>query len=159
PHSRSSTWGGTPPGDRSLRARFGPCSDRRANATLRKSAECSLRPVRNAYGLRATAVGGELTPGAPEYGDELSRAPCDPLVHLVEYLAALIHRIPDRPRIHWRRVQVPEDQHVARQSPEALADDTALTRVHHHDEIGGADQLGGHEARPVRGGVHAVALG
>jgi len=69
------------------------------------------------------AVG--LTPGAAEYGDELSHAPCDPLVHLVEDLAALIHRIPDRPPIHWRRVQVPEDQHVARQSPKPLTDETA----------------------------------
>ena len=102
---------------------------------------------------------GELAGGTTEHAPELTRAPRDSLVDLVEHVAALIHRIPDRPRLHRCRVEVAEDDYIAGPSPEAFTDLTALTRVHDHDEIGGADHIGRHGPRPVVGQVHGVALG
>src|SRR5438105_13096869 len=101
---------------------------------------------------------GGLILDAADDGDELSHAPRDALVDSVEYFAFLIHGIPDRPRVHRCRVEVTENHHIARHSPEALTDQTALSRIHNQNEIGGADHGGGYETRPVRREVDTVAL-
>src|SRR5438105_9475381 len=106
-------------------------------------------PQRTAAGLMLDAA---------DDGDELSHAPRDALVDSVEYFAFRNHVIPDRPRIHRGRVEVTENHHIARHSPEALTDQAALSGIHDQNEIGGADHGGGYETRPVRREVDAVAL-
>src|SRR6266568_7578303 len=94
------------------------------------------------YGLPAT--GGTrnrwLAAGLDENLGELSHAAFDPLVYLVEHRAALIHRVAHRPHLDRLRIEVAQDHHVDGPAPEALAHETALNRVHHHDEIGRAQQ-------------------
>jgi len=96
---------------------------------------------------------------AGKYGREVSHAPCDPRVYLVEYFTTLIHGITDRPRLDSGRVEVAKDHYVPWPAPEAFTHEAPLRRVHYHDEIGGADHIGRHRPRPVVGQVHGVALG
>src|SRR5213592_2910994 len=144
-------------------ARFGPRPQQKGGGCAHSEGGCSLRRPLNVLwpccnkGCRASASG--LASAAVEHAPELPHAACDPLVDLVEHVAALIHRIADRPRLHRCRVEVAEDHYIAGSSPEAFTDLTALTRVHDHDEIGGADDIGRHGPRPVVGQVHGVALG
>src|SRR6266566_108227 len=144
-------------------ARFGPGRSRRGGSFAHSEGADQRCGASTSYGLTATtrcrASAVRLAGAAVEHAPELPHAACDPLVDLVEHVAALIHRIPDRPRLHRCRVEVAEDHYIAGPSSEAFTDLTALTRVHDHDEIGGADRIGRHGPRPVVGQVDCVALG
>ena len=102
------------------------------------------------------ALATGLTAGAAEYADELAHTTGDSLVDLVEHFAALVHRIANRARLDRRRVEVAQEDHIARPTPEAFTHETTLNRVHCHDEIGSADHIGCREARPMFGKVHGV---
>src|SRR6266566_8005337 len=100
------------------------------------------------YGLPATGGGPAtdgLAAGLAENLGELSHAAFDPLVNLVEHRAALTHRVAHSPHLDRFRIEVPQDHHVDRPAPEALAHDTTLNRVHYHYEIGRTQQLDGDE--------------
>src|SRR6266550_3793624 len=89
----------------------------------------------------SNSLGTSVAQGA----HQLAHAAFDPLVYLVEHRAALIHRVAHSPHLDRLRIEVPQDHHVDRPAPEALAHETTLNRVHHHDEIGRAQQLDGDE--------------
>src|SRR5882724_2695038 len=105
-----------------------------------------------AYGPAATmcapAMRG-LAARATESARERPHAALDPRVTLVEYLDRLVDGIANRPPLDWSRVQVAQHDHVAWPAPETLAHDPLLRRVHHHDEVGGADQVRSEQTRAV----------
>ena len=119
-----------------------------------------LRLLRNLlWPWRNIVAGAELIPWTGNHGDELSHAPGDPLVDLVEHLSSVIHRIVDRARLNRGRIEVAEYQDVSGPAPKTLTNQALLGVVHHHDKIGCADQIGRHESRSVVRQVQPVACG
>src|SRR5213594_2931445 len=57
-----------------------------------------------------------------------SRTHRDPLVDLVEYSAALVHRVADHPCLDANRVEVAEYDHVTRPAPKTFTHETPLGR-------------------------------
>ena len=74
-----------------------------------------------------------------ENGDELSHAAGDPLVDLLEDLAAVIHRVMNRAGLDGSGIEVTQDEDVGRPAPETFTNQTLLCGVHRHDKIGGAN--------------------
>jgi len=93
---------------------------------------------------------------ADDDAPELPHATRDPFVNLVEDVAALFHWVANGPSFDRCGIQISQDQHLARPSPEPLTHRSLLHRVHHDDEVSRAYEVGGEQARPMLRQVDSV---
>src|SRR5437899_10980445 len=100
---------------------------RRARCARRRFRAPGCRPPRHAGAART--VGG-LAGAAAEHPPELTHAPRDPLVNLVEHLTTLIHRVADRPRLNWSGIEAPRTHHSPGRPPEPPNPETPRRRSH-----------------------------
>ena len=90
-----------------------------------------------------------------EHGGNFLHASRDPPVYLVEDREAFIHGIADRACLDRFRIEVAQHDHVTRRAPVAFAYAATLQRIHHDNEIRGADWTGPEQTRAVGGEIHA----